>query len=140
MNAAAIRRVVTDDAGRDRIIDLDRLAVAHHFDFFGGVVRHRHRAAERDPFLRQSSDDRILKVPEVIRNLRIDETRQLDAFLRELGFQLIAVEHHRRKRPLHVHDVELAFLECEQAGLVFLDDADLDAADLRHLLAFHLGN
>ena len=37
-----------------------------------------------------------------------------------------------------VFDVVLAVLEREPAALVFLHDADLDAPDLRHLLALHL--
>ena len=56
------------------------------------------------------------------------------------GVSVPPFEHLRRERAFHVHEVELAVLEGEQPRLVLLHDADLDAADLRHLLALHLGH
>ena len=76
----------------------------------------------------------------MVRDLGVDEARQLDPFLRELRLQLVAVEDVRRERPFHVHHVELAFLKREKARLVLFDDADLDSSDLRHFLALHLGD
>jgi hypothetical protein len=109
-------------------------------DFLFDGIGHRHRAAQRDLFLRKPADDRILHVPVVVRELGVDEARQLHAPLLHFGRELRSVEHLGRERTFHVHEVELAVLEGEEARLVFLHDADLDPADLRHLLALHLGH
>ena len=139
-HARAVLRIVADDAGRNRELRFDRLAVAHDADLLVDVVRHGHRAAQRDLLLGQAADHRVLHVPEHVADLGVDEARQLDALAAELRVELVAVEHLRRERTFHVHEVELAFLEREEARLVLLHDADLDAPDLGHLLALHLGD
>ena len=116
----------------------DGLTVAHDLDLVFDVEGHAHRPAKRDLLPGQSADDRVLHVPEVIRDLGVDEARELHAALRERGLQLVAVEHVRGERRLHVHDVDLALLEREQPRLILFDDAHFDAADQGHLLALHL--
>ena len=101
-------------------------------------VRHRHRAPQRDLVVGEAADDGVHQVPVMVGDLGIDKARQADAFLLHVGRQRAAIQDLRRERALHVHEVELAVLESEEARLVFLHDADLDPADLGHLLALHL--
>ena len=125
-------------AWRNRVARLDRLPVADHADLVVDVVRHRHRAPQRDLLLREAADDRILQVPVRVVDLRHHGARQLHAPARKLRPQPAAIERARRERPLEAEDVELAVGEREPPALVLLDDADLDAADPRHRLALHL--
>ncbi len=58
--------------------------------------------------------------------------------MRESGLELVGrIEHVADQIHGHCHVVELAVFEREQPGLGFLDDRDLDAADLGQLLAAH---
>ena len=139
-DAGFVVRVVADHAGRNRELRFDRLIVANHPDFLLHGIGHRHRAPQRDLVLGEAAHDRVHQVPVVVRNLGIDKTRQADPLLLHVGRQRAAVQDLRRQRALHVHEIELAVLEGEEPRLVLLHDADLDAADLRHLLALHLGD
>ena len=137
LDDAAVMGIVTDDAGRDGHLQVDRLALADHLDLFFDVVGHRHRPAQRDLVLREAADDGIAHVERGVREVGVGDAVQHDALVRERGLQLVAVEHVRRERLRHVHVVDFLLLEREPARLGLLDDRDLDAPDLRHAPALH---
>ena len=75
---AAVARVVADDAEGNGHLQGDGLTLAHDLDLLVDVVRHRHRAAQRDLFLREAADDRIANVERRVGNVRIGHPEQAE--------------------------------------------------------------
>ena len=110
-------RDVTDNAGRDRVVGLDHLPIAHDLDFGFDVIGHRQRTPQRDLLLREAADDRVEHVPVDVANLGIDDPVEPDPLGGQLRLELAVLNRVGGHRPFHVHDVELAVLETRASAI-----------------------
>ena len=137
-NVAAELRIIPGHVRRDGLRRRLTLALSHDTDLVLGVVRHADRATQRNLVVAVASDDRIPHVEIGVRDRRLDRAPHLHALLREPRLELVAwIEHVADQIDRHRNEVELAVLEREQSRVGFLDDRDLDATNLRQLLAAH---
>ncbi len=140
IDAGAIVFIMSDHADRDDHLRLHRLAVARLRDIVLQTVCHRNRPAQRDLLLAIAADDRVFHVERGIDNLGHDHAVERDLLRRILRFQLVPIQHGRRRHLRQLVEVQLLVRESQPARLFFFDDADFNAPNLRHFLALHVAH
>ncbi len=125
------------DAGRQQLIRRQRIAGEQHADQLVDVEAHADRAAQGDLLRGVAADHWIVEIEVRERDTGRAEADMPDAACREVRAQLAVFHDAPRVVAAERDQVEVALRKGEDFRLRFLDDADLDASDLRERLAAH---
>src|SRR4029078_923405 len=101
------------------------------------VEAHADRAAQRDLLGGVTADHGIVEIEIGERDAWGTEANVLDAALGEVRPQLAVFQNALRVVAAECNEVQVTLAEGENLRLRLLDDADLDASDLRNCLASH---
>ena len=127
-------------ARRHDLISTKRLAGVDHVDQRIEIDRKRNRAAQRDAILAKSAEHRVLDVEAEGKQIRLGMDVPHDASRRVFRLELAVEEQPARDICPDDGVIEPALLELQQAGEIFVDDADIDHAGARESLPLHTPN
>ena len=131
-------RIMAGDVRRHRLERREPLALVADADHLFGVEAERHRATQRNLLALVAADNRIVHVEVSEDEAGLGDAEPADPALRVFRLQLAVDERAIGHRVRQLFVIGLAAVECQQARIVFFDDADLDAPDRGQLLALHL--